>query len=167
MIDEARDGAANRIVLAVLARSEACAVDLTPTVGAMVNQGTDAVTHGRVKDSAALRLAPFAEHVASDSRWGLHAQPALLPGDQDAIDNPAPLTAAVVESRLRRLNLFAGDDALGTGVLAEELGNRAEILLASVNVAFQFGAGNRGLPANFANTLAIDNLVRPFVPLPE
>lgn len=155
----------NLLWLAVTVRHKDCAVGNQPVLARKLNLSTDAVQPSRTEDSvmlalrarlpsaAEMRYQPFGNHTPiSDT------DPVLSAAEQAMLD--AATGEAAGQLRLHARLLHALDSgSVGAQILAHELEQDAELLLAEVSIPVT----DLSAITLDATTISVNNLVRPFL----
>lgn len=171
-LDAGYDPLTRRLHLRITARYRDCPQGAQPVLANLVNQGTDAVDVARIGAAVELELSadtakgvhdPF---VANSWRARLQAvPPERLSAAEEARIGAAGANAEALRRRLERAHAFTTGELAAEAARPEAVAERARILLATVVLD---PAPEPLDPATLVvrpERVAIDNLVRPFVPL--
>ena len=99
--------------------------------------------------------------------WAQHVPPALDPAETALVNAQPPGQRPAFAARLRRVKTFAGETSLDAPFEPHEMAERAEIILASVALPYDYAGGTGLAPGFAAGDLQIDNMVREFVALSD
>lgn len=161
---EMRDG--SHLQFEVTLRHRDCLVSPAPTLARRLNFGTDGVSYSRIKDAPLLELGPIGPAAGAGYRpWANHdSVPELADVTLSAAENTTISGVTDAEARellrlhARMVHAFESQP-LDPDIDQHEAASRARILLAHIRVPVTADTP----PRIDSGTIAVNNLVRPFI----